>query len=173
MTDAIIAAARVFDLDAIDLDERHPEVSGLPRYLQVHIPAISEVRTYDLNAVSAAQIWMMLEHGASQRLGDAAAGKTDQAARDAVTKREKTLWADGRTAVKTDPVTAEMHKIVCDILRRPKSEGGKGLKTKELPTLKEFPSFLAEQDQDAVAKIKAVAERNVATAAEAKKDLSL
>ena len=173
MTDAIIAAARVFDLDAIDLDERHPEISGLPRYLQVHIPAISEVRTYDLNLVSAAQVWMMLEHGASQRLGDAAAGKTDQAARDAVTKREKTLWADGRTAVKTDPVTAEMFKIVCDILRRPKAEGGKGLKTKELPTMKEFPEFLKSQDEAAVAKIREVAERNVQAAAEAKAGLTL
>ena len=173
MTDAIIAAARVY-LDTLEDDmlEQHVQVA-FPRFLSVHIPAIGEIRTYDLKDVTPGQLVMMLEHGASQRLGDAAAGKTDQAARDAVTKREKTLWADGRTATKTDPVTAEMFKIVCDILRRPKTEGGKGLKTKELPTMKEFPEFLRGQDEAAVAKIREVAERNVLAAAEAKAGLTL
>lgn len=172
MTDAIIAAARIFDLSAIDLNEAHPIVAELPRYLQVHIPATDEIRTYDLKSVTPAQLFMMLEHGASQRLGDAAAGKDGLKAREAVDKREKTLWADGRTS-NSDPVLSEMHKLVCAILRKPKAEGGQGLKTKELPTMKEFPAFLAKQDQDAVAKIKEVAERNVAARKDATSGLSL
>lgn len=172
MTDAIIAAVRVLDLEAIDLNEAHPAVPELPRYLQVHIPATEEIRTYDLESVTPAQLFMMLEHGASQRLGDAAAGKDGLKAREAVTKREKTLWAAGRTS-NADPVLSEMHKLVCAILRRPKAEGGQGLKTKELPTMKEFPKFLEKQDQDAVAKIKTAAEANVAARKDATSGLTL
>lgn len=172
MTDAIIAAVRVFDLSQINLNEGHPAVPELPRYLQVHIPATDEIRTYDLESVTPAQLFMMLEHGASQRLGDAAAGKDGLKAREAVDKREKTLWADGRTS-NADPVLSEMHKLVCAILRRPKSEGGQGLKTKELPTMKEFPAFLAKQDESAVAKIRQVAEANVAARKDATSGLTL
>lgn len=171
MTQQVIAASRVVAAE-VDLNEALDAVE-FPRYLQVHIPATDEVRTYDLRDIRPAQLWAMLEHGASQKLGDAAAGKTGEKAREAVTKREATLWAETRQATKTDPVTAEMFKIICDILRRPKSEGGQGLKTKELPTMKEFPTFLAKQDQAAVAKIKAVAEANVKAAAEAKAGLTL
>ena len=160
MTDVNVAALRV--LRTLSEDELAETLAvTFPRYLQVHIPAINEVRTYDLMEVIESAIVNVAEHGLSQRLGDSAAGKTGDKAEEAVTKREKTLWADGRIGVKTDPVTAEMHTIVCAILRKPKSEGGQGLKTKELPSLKEFPAFLAKQDQDAVAKIRAVAEANV------------
>ena len=170
MTQQAIAATRVV---AADVDLNETMTREFPRYLQVHIPATGEIRVYDMASVSDAQAVAMTEHGASQKLGDAAAGKTGEKAVEAVTKREATLWAETRQSTKTDPVTAEMFKIVCEILRRPKSEGGQGLKTKELPTMKEFPAFLAKQDQGAVAQIKAVAEANVAAAAKAKAGLTL
>lgn len=171
MTQQAIAATRVVAAD-VELGQ-YRDAFDFPRYIQVHIPATDEIRTYDLAAVSPDQIIAALEHGLSQKLGDAAAGKTGEKAVEAVTKREATLWAATRQSAKTDPVTAEVYKIVCDILRRPKAEGGQGLKTKELPTMKEFPAFLAKQDQAAVAQIRAVAEANVAAAAKAKAGLTL
>lgn len=133
----------------------------IPIVLGVHIPAARETRFYDLSEVSADALVAALEHGLSQRLGDAAAGKTAGSveARAAVTKREKTLWADGR--VSTDPLTSEMHRLACVVLK------AGGAKAKELPTLKAFPAWMAEQDEAEVAKLKAAAESSLKAKAEA------
>src|SRR5262245_36932415 len=156
-------------LESADFTESRAAVE-FPRFLAVHIPATSETRVYDLQSVTAEQLWNMLEHGASQKLGDAAAGKDGQTAKDAVTKREKTLWADGR--VTTDPVTSEMHKLACAVLT------ASGVKSKELPSLKAFPKWLEDQAESAVAKLKdaaeaAIAERRAKTAALAEIGLSI
>jgi len=151
---ANIAATRVAVLGTVDYNTPLGRTIEFPRYLAVHIPALGETRTYDLDSVTDEQLWNMLEHGASQKLGDAAAGKEGAEAEAAVTKREKTLWADGRVSV--DPVTSEMHAIACLLLK------SGGAKAKELPTLKQFPTWLEKQTEDDVAKIRQAAEARVA-----------
>ena len=129
----------------------------LPGVLSVHIPALDETRHYDLTGVTDEQLIDMLQHGASQKLTDAAAGKKDEKAIEAVDKREKTLWMlTGLRGSLLDPVTREMYDLTLVLLQKDK------VPTKQWPKVRDYAAFLETRSADWVAKLRSVAESTVA-----------
>ena len=129
----------------------------LPGVLSVHIPALDEVRFYDLTEVTDEQLLDMLQHGASQKLTDAAAGKKDEKAIEAVDKREKTLWMlTGLRGSLLDPVTREMYDLNEGLLQVAK------VPTKQWPKVRDFTAYLDTRPAEWVAKLRSVAEATVA-----------
>lgn len=128
----------------------------VPRCFAVHIPVIDETRHYDLGEVDSDKLLAKLEYGISKVLTDAGAGLASDrpAALKKVADKEKRLFSEGRGSA--DPVTSEMFRLAVLILK------AGGAKTKEVPqSLKAFPAWLDEQDEDEVAKLRQVATVNV------------
>ena len=129
----------------------------LPAILGVHIPALDETRYYDLSAVTDEQLIDMLAHGMSQKLTDAAAGKKDEKAVEAVDKREKTLWAvTGTRGSLLDPVTRAMYDLTLQMMSDQK------VPTKKHPKVKDLAGWLETQNADSVAALRETAEAKVA-----------
>jgi hypothetical protein len=150
------AALRVQSIDASLV-----RTINLPAHLQVHIPALDETRAYDLTSVTDEQLIDMLQHGASQKLTDAAAGKKDEKAIEAVDKREKTLWMlTGLRGSLLDPVTREMYDLNEGLLTAAK------VPTKQWPKVRDFTAYLETRTAEWVANLRRVAEANVQKRAE-------
>lgn len=128
----------------------------LPGVLSVHIPALDETRHYDLTNVTDEQLIDMLQHGMSQKLTDAAAGKKDEKAVEAVDKREKTLWMlTGLRGSLLDEVTREMYDLTLVLLAKDK------VPTKQWPKVRDFGAFLETRNADWVAKLRSIAQGTV------------